>query len=98
MEFLKTISKKIITRNSIEMKVKRGDKSQSYFWRAFIILLTITIAIISILNVDVLYKIVAIIFSATFLFYFCLHNSWFRNKIVGIFNKVANREEKFSAK
>jgi len=85
-------------KDSIEMKVKRGEKSQSYFWLAYTILLAITIAIISILPIDTLYKVVAIIFSTAFLFYFCLHNSWFRNKIVDIFNKVADKEEKFSSK
>ncbi|HED38510.1 MAG TPA: hypothetical protein ENI76_09760 [Ignavibacteria bacterium] len=95
MEFSKTISEKITMKDSIEMKIKRGERSQSYLWLAYTILLTITIATISVLPIDTLYKIIAIILSVFFLFRLCLHNSWFRNKIVGIFNKVAEKEEKF---
>ncbi len=96
MKFSKIISDKITMKDSLEIKVRRGEKSLSKLWSVFFFLSALATAFISILEISALYKAIAIAFSVISLFYLCLYNSWFRNKTIGVFNKVANKEEKFS--
>lgn len=80
--------------NSLETKVKRGDISFGWFLVVYNILLTIFIGIVSIIpNFCFLTKLITIIIGSILLFRFCLFNSWFRNKIVGIFSKAKEMEE-----
>lgn len=81
---------------SLEIRVKRGEKSWGYFILAYSILLGIFLSLISILpdfNYGLLIKGVFIVVISAFLFYLCFSNRWFRNKIVGIFSKYQGMEE-----
>lgn len=77
----------------IGFKIKRGETSWAYFPLAYSILLTISIGIISVLEICYIYKILLIIIDAVILFRLCFLNGWFRNKIVGLFSKAKEFEE-----
>jgi hypothetical protein len=83
---------------SLEMKLKRGGGSWAYFPLAFNILLTIFISIISLIPgfyCSWIVKIALIILISALLYKLCFFNSWFRNKIIGIFSKSKEMEETF---
>src|SRR3989344_6260072 len=81
---------------SLEMRVKRGEKSWGYFILAYSILLAISLGLIAILpdfNYGLLIKSILMVVISVFLFYLCFSNIWFRNKTVGIFSKYQEKEE-----
>jgi len=78
---------------SLEVKVKRGEKSWNYFVIAYSALLAIVLTSISIVDISWEYKVLGIIFLALILFYLCFFNDWFRNKIVGIMSKSQEKNE-----
>jgi len=69
------------------MELKRGEISWAYFPIACSILITISIGLISVLEIQWFYKFILIIIVSFILFKLCFYNNWFRNKIVGIFSK-----------
>lgn len=77
----------------VKFKLKRGEISWAYFPIAYGLLLTISIGIISVLDVFYVWKILLIIIGSLILFKLCFFNSWFRNKIVGLFSKSKEFEE-----
>lgn len=77
----------------MEIKIKRGELSWAYFPIAYGLLLTFSIGIISVLDVNWFWKVILIIFSAWVLFRLCFFSAWFRNKIVGVFSKSKDFEE-----
>jgi c-di-AMP phosphodiesterase-like protein len=83
---------------SLEMKLKRGEKSWAFFPLAYSILLTISTSIISVLpdfTCSWLVKITLIFFVSIFFYKLCFYNDWFRNKIVGIFSKSQEKIETY---
>jgi hypothetical protein len=78
---------------NVEFRLKRGEASWAYFPLAYSILLTISIGIISVLEICYIYKILFIIVDSIALFYLCFFNAWFRNKIVGLFSRSKEMEE-----
>ena len=81
---------------SLEMRVKRGEKSWGYFGLAYSILMAVFLGLISILpdfNYGLLIKGILIIIISLLLFYLCFSNQWFRNKTVGLFSKYQEKEE-----
>ena len=78
---------------SLEIKIKRGEVSWAYFPLAYGILLTISLSIISALELRVVFKIVLIVIDSLVLFKLCFYNTWFRNKIVGVFSRSKEFEE-----
>lgn len=78
----------------LETEVKRGDKSFGYFIAAFGFLVTLFVGVISILPIDLLFKILLMIGGFIFLFYLCFFNNWLRNKIVGILSKSQEKSER----
>lgn len=79
---------------SIELNLKRGDKSWNYFQIAYGFLLAISLSIIAVLDIKSIYKVILILVLAVFLFWLCFYNDWFRNKIVGIFTKSQEKVER----
>lgn len=78
---------------SVEIRVKRGEKSFGWFVIAFTSLLAFGLAIITTLSLGKIT--VAIILLYTILiFWLCFLSDWFRNKIVGWFSKLENRIER----
>ena len=77
-------------------KVKRGKESQQKFIIVYMILAPIVIWIFSSINVDIPkgYKIIIVIVNLIFLFWLTNCSSWFRNKIIGFFNKLQSKIEK----
>ena len=69
------------------MDLKRGEISWAYFPIAYTILITISIGLISVLEIQWFCKFILIIITSIILFKLCFYNSWFRNKIVGVFSK-----------
>lgn len=82
----------------MEIKVKRGEQSQVYFLSAFTILQTTGIAIVSVIDFPTIYKIITLVVLVFSLTHVCFFNTWFRNKIIGFFNKVSQKEEIFHPK
>ena len=83
---------------SIEIKLKRGEKSWAYFPLAYNILLTIFTSIISVIpdfRYSWIIKITLVLFCFYFFYKLCFNNDWFRNKIVGIFSKSLEKIETF---
>ena len=78
------------------MKVIRTEKSQQKLIIAFMILASIVILIFNIIDLDILtgYKLIIVIINLILLFWLTNYSSWFRNKIIGFFNKLQNVEEK----
>ncbi|MBU0579021.1 hypothetical protein KKE34_04535 [Patescibacteria group bacterium] len=74
-------------------KVKRGDKSFSYFGQAFGVLTVILHSAIAVTPLSWLYKVLAILISSGLIFYFCYKNNWGKNKIVGFFSKIQDKVE-----
>lgn len=84
--------------DSVKMSVKRGETSWAYFPVAYAIILTLTIGIMSLVDIiSWILRIVLIILFAILFFYLCFFNNYFRNKIVGLFTKSKEHEEKFKA-
>lgn len=79
----------------VEIKIKRGEQSWNYFQITFFIVLTVILAIISFLNIKVLYKIILTILSVIILFRLCFFNNWLRNKIVGLMIKSKEKVEEY---
>lgn len=77
------------------MELKRGEISWVYFPIAYNILLTISVGLLSVLEIQWFYKFILIIIASIVLFRLCFFNSWFRNKIVEIFTKSKDFIEKF---
>lgn len=69
----------------VSMFVGRGKESMSYFASTFSFFAAMSLALIS--------NKVVLVITILFLLYFCFYNSWFRNKIVGIFSKIKDRKE-----
>lgn len=80
------------------LKIKRGEKSWSFFPIIYNILLTITIAIIVIPPIAWFYKIPLIILSAYLLFKLAFFNDWFRNKAIGLMSKSQQHIEEYKGK
>ena len=76
--------------------VKRAEKSQQKFIIAYAILAPIVMLIFSIIDVDILkgYKLIIVIVNLILLFWLTNYSGWFRNKIIGFFNKLQSKEEK----
>ena len=77
----------------VEIRIKRGEKSWSYFILTYTVLLAVILAIISTLDIECVFKIIFIIFVAVILFWLCFWNNWFRNIIVGFMAKLKSKEE-----
>lgn len=88
----------------LKIVTKRGDKSNGYFRYTFAVLVALTLAIVKFLPINGIIingfyfqsnwvKITLLILLVFFLFRMCFYWGWFRNKIVGIFNKIENKEE-----
>ena len=77
----------------INIKVKRGSQSFNYFVVAFGALSSISLAIVSIVEVYWPIKVISLIVSLVICFYFCFWNDWFRNKIVGVMSKIQDKIE-----
>lgn len=82
-------------RDKLEVKIKRGEKSWNYFVISYAILLTLVIAIVSVLEIRWFHKVPLILIGMLFLFRLCFFNNWFRNKIVGIMSKSQEKIEKY---
>ncbi|NMC59788.1 MAG: hypothetical protein GYA51_10470 [Candidatus Methanofastidiosa archaeon] len=76
------------------MRLKRGDKSFHYLLVFFCIAFSIMTTIVSIIEIEWIYKLFLITILASLLMYFCFLNDWARNKIVGIVTKIQNKEER----
>jgi uncharacterized membrane protein len=86
---------------SLEMKLKRGEKSWAFFPLAYSILLTIFTSVISVIPDDIcswIVKIIIILIVSIFLYKLCFTNDRFRNKIVGVFSKSQDKIETFIKK
>jgi len=80
---------------SLEGGVKRGEISWVYFPIAYSIILTLTIGIISLLDVvDWILRVKIMVGLAILFFYLCFFNDGFRNKIVWFFGKSKEHIEK----
>jgi len=80
---------------SVSGGIKRGDISWAYFPIAYTIILTLTVGVISLLEmVHWILRIVIIIGVAGLFFYLCFFNDYFRKKIVDFFDKSKEHIEK----
>lgn len=85
-----------VTPLGVSAKVKRGDKSNSYFIITYNVLLTLFIGAVSLIPNEIIYwyvKIFLIFILALFLYYICFRVDKFRNFVVGIFSDIENYEE-----
>ncbi len=80
--------------DNIEIEVKRGSESINNFFIFYSCILTITVGIVSLIDLSNTIKIVLIILLLIIEGYFCLFNAFFRNKIIGFFFKVKDFKEK----
>lgn len=80
---------------TLEMEVKRGEKSWAFFPIVYNILLTLSVGIVSVFEICWFYKISVMILVAILLFWLCFFNKWFRNKIVGLMSKSQEKIEKY---
>ena len=79
-----------------KLTVKRGKESQQKFIIVYTMLSPIVMLIFSIIEVEILkgYKLIIVIVNLIFLFWLTNYSNWFRNKIIGFFNKLQSKEEK----
>jgi len=97
--FKKELSDTIKLSTSLEGGVKRGEISWAYFPIAYTIILTLTIGIISLLEViGWILRVGIIVGLAILFFYLCFFNNGFRNKIVWFLGKSKEHIEKISGK
>ncbi len=83
----------IIIRGS-NLKIKRGINSWLYFPIAYSVLSAIYIEIINISEINNPYKAIVFLFNLFILFYLCFFSACFKNKVVGLFQKSINLDEK----
>lgn len=77
------------------LKVKRGKLSFEWFLVVYGIILSIFLSVISIINdLNFWIKLLIILIGSIILFWFCMFNSWFRNKVVVIFSQAKDKYEK----
>lgn len=76
------------------LKIKRGKESFGFFIVAFNVLATLLIAVISISEIQSIYKIILIFFSIFGSHYLCFKGPHSRNLIVGFFMKAKEHEDK----
>lgn len=74
--------------------IKLGETSFSYLLFAFTVLLTI-LQTISVIPIAWYCKVIFMIFGSTVLFYLCLFNDRFRNRIISILSSARSHEQKF---
>lgn len=75
-------------------EVKRGETSWGYFASTYGFLSVILLQIINTTEAWKGYKTITTITDLWLLMYLCFYSSWFRNKIVGMFEKSKNMTEK----
>lgn len=80
---------------SVELRIKRGEKSWNYFQITYAVLLVVILAIISVLNIQWIFKMILIVCFAVILFRLCFFNNWVRNKIVGTMTKSQEKIEEY---
>lgn len=90
----KVLSEEVEIKPSIRGLIERGDISFSYLLFAFTVLLT-TLQIILIVPIAWHLKVILMIVGSVSLFYLCIFNDWFRNRIIGIMHKARTHKEKF---
>ena len=79
---------------NVNLGVKRGELSLSYFSLTYTFLLTISIGLITILETTSLNKIILTILMAYILYRCCFLKDWYRRRIVNLFNKSKEHIEK----
>ncbi|UZE92938.1 MAG: hypothetical protein IB617_02150 [Candidatus Nealsonbacteria bacterium] len=77
-------------KSSIQMRMKRGEKSWNYIYYTFSVLLAVFSFIIGIGNIWWVYKVFIFIIGAFFLYWLCFCSAWFQNKIIGFKIKLEN--------
>lgn len=82
------------TFNDTSFKIRRGKESLNYFIVVFNVLATLMIAMISISEMQSIYKIILIFVSIFGSYYLCFKGLHSRNLIVGFFMKVKDHEDK----
>ncbi|MFZ2193483.1 MAG: hypothetical protein WAV31_04540 [Candidatus Moraniibacteriota bacterium] len=82
------------TFNEASFKIRRGKESFDFFIVAFNVLATLLIAVISISDIQSIYKIILIFFSIFGSYYLCFKGPHSRNLIVGFFMKAKEHEDK----
>lgn len=80
-------------KGGVIIEVKRGDTSWGYFASAYGFLSLILLQIINTTEAWKGYKTITTIIDLWLLMYLCFYSSWFRNKIVGMFEKSKNMTE-----
>jgi len=82
----------IFKKSKLTMKAGRKN-SWEYLLISYNILTIFFIAIVSVSIYFNEYKVIIIIADQIFLVYLCFFSSFFRNRIIGIFNKIKSLEE-----
>lgn len=75
-------------------EVKRGETSWGYFASTYGFLSVLLLQIINTTEAWKGYKTITTIIDLWLLMYLCFYSSWFRNKIVGMFEKSKNMTER----
>lgn len=80
---------------NVSMRVKRGEKSNSYFIVVYNILLTLSVGVISVIpNRCINWTVkIFLFFIVAFLLVRCFRVNKFRNFVLKIFSKIENYEE-----
>jgi hypothetical protein len=82
---------------SLNLTVKRGDKSWGYLVFFYSVIFGLTLTVVALIPFrSFLLNLAAAFFSAILLAYFCFYNAWSTNKIVGFLAKTQERENTFN--
>lgn len=85
----------LIHKHSGMIVVKRGEKSTRYFYHfASSFISIILIVVISITDVAYGHKVLIFLIDVTIVLYLSFLNDWSRNKLVGIYSWIEQKEEK----
>ena len=79
---------------NVNLGVKRGELSLTYFSLAYTILITISIGLIAVLETTSLNKIILTVLMGYILYRCCFLKDWCRRRIVNLFNKSKEHIEK----
>jgi len=86
--FKKNFEVKIQPKPSLEKQIKRGETSWNWFWFIFVSLISIFSFIIDILPILWSWKIFIFVIITAFLFWLCILNTKFQNKLAGFKMKL----------
>ena len=88
------LSSTLSTSGSLSTSTKRGHISTGYFIWSYALLMAIVFAIITVLNLNVIIKVVLVLLATTLLYRLIFFNSRVRNYLIGLVRKIEDFEEK----